>query len=315
MTAPLLAFDALLAVALPAVALLAVLRRDALQAAMLLFGFGVLLALAWARLGAPDVAMVEAALGAGVTGALFLSALGRTGLAPAEARRPALAWASRALLAAAVLVPVALAVGALPTRFEGLRAAVIGGVPATGATHPVTAVLLDFRGYDTLLEIAVLLLAVLGTWAARGTEGGAPAAAPDAGPLLPAAVRLLLPIIVVMAGVLLWVGAAAPGGAFQAGTVLGTALILATLSGAVRLRRLPDPVYRGAIAFGFAVFLAVAAGTLVASGALLDYPPARAAPLLLAIEAALTVSIALVMAALFERGAPHGGGAAGEADR
>lgn len=35
--------------------------------------FGLLLALVWARLGAPDVALAEAAIGAGLTGALLLT--------------------------------------------------------------------------------------------------------------------------------------------------------------------------------------------------------------------------------------------------
>ena len=32
----------------------------------------------------------------------------------------------------------------------------------SGVDHPVTAVLLNFRAWDTLLELAVLLLALLG---------------------------------------------------------------------------------------------------------------------------------------------------------
>ncbi|MGM8889088.1 Na(+)/H(+) antiporter subunit B, partial [Psychrobacter sp. 1U2] len=36
--------------------------------------FGLVMALAWVRLNAPDVALAEAAIGAGLTGALFLAA-------------------------------------------------------------------------------------------------------------------------------------------------------------------------------------------------------------------------------------------------
>lgn len=306
MSAAAVALDALLAIALPAIGLAAVLRRDLLQSVMLLFSLGALLALVWARLGAPDVAMVEAALGAGVTGVLFLSALPRLRReAPRGGPRP-LGWAVAFGLAAGAVVPVGLAVASLPREFGGLVDAVAARVPETGATHPVTSVLLDFRGYDTLLEIAVLLVAVLGAWAVRGPSG-APGRVPAPGPLLTAAVRLVVPVAVVVAGVLLWVGALAPGGAFQAGTVLGTALVLASLSGAVRLPRVPDWVVRAVLALGFAVFLLVAGGTLAATGEVLDYPVAHAAGLLLAIESALTVSIALVMASLFEGRVPDGG--------
>lgn len=39
--------------------------------------FGLLMALAWVRLDAPDVALAEAAIGAGLTGALLMAALAR----------------------------------------------------------------------------------------------------------------------------------------------------------------------------------------------------------------------------------------------
>ena len=47
------------------------------RAIVLFIAFGLLMSLAWVRLGAPDVALAEAAIGAGLTGALFLSALAR----------------------------------------------------------------------------------------------------------------------------------------------------------------------------------------------------------------------------------------------
>jgi energy-converting hydrogenase B subunit D len=37
--------------------------------------FGLLMAIAWMRLGAPDIGLAEAAIGAGVTGALLLDAV------------------------------------------------------------------------------------------------------------------------------------------------------------------------------------------------------------------------------------------------
>ncbi|MBE7423150.1 MAG: DUF4040 domain-containing protein [Zoogloeaceae bacterium] len=53
------------------------LAAPTLQRAVVLFiVFGLLMALAWARLAAPDIALAEAAIGAGLTGALLLDALG-----------------------------------------------------------------------------------------------------------------------------------------------------------------------------------------------------------------------------------------------
>jgi energy-converting hydrogenase B subunit D len=47
------------------------------EAVVLFIAFGLVLALAWVRMNAPDLALAEAALGAGVTGALFVNALRR----------------------------------------------------------------------------------------------------------------------------------------------------------------------------------------------------------------------------------------------
>jgi hypothetical protein len=47
-----------------------------LHIAHMLWG-GLLMALAWARLEAPDIALAEAAIGAGLTGALLLDAVGQ----------------------------------------------------------------------------------------------------------------------------------------------------------------------------------------------------------------------------------------------
>lgn len=57
-------------------AILALEVRDLLASVGILTGYSFLLALLFAELGAPDVALTEAALGAGLTGVFFLVALG-----------------------------------------------------------------------------------------------------------------------------------------------------------------------------------------------------------------------------------------------
>jgi uncharacterized MnhB-related membrane protein len=51
--------------------------RDLFRCVVLFIALGLLLALAWVRLEAPDIALAEAAIGAGMTGALLLDALAR----------------------------------------------------------------------------------------------------------------------------------------------------------------------------------------------------------------------------------------------
>lgn len=73
---PALAFDLLLIAALLWNAARALTTADVFRAVVLFIVFGLLMALAWARLGAPDIALAEAAIGAGLTGALLLDAVG-----------------------------------------------------------------------------------------------------------------------------------------------------------------------------------------------------------------------------------------------
>ncbi|ANB01528.1 MAG: DUF4040 domain-containing protein [Chromatiaceae bacterium] len=73
----LLAFDLTLVLTLLGVAWQLLRGQDLFRSVVLFIAFGLLLSLAWVRLQAPDVALAEAAIGAGVTGALLLVALGR----------------------------------------------------------------------------------------------------------------------------------------------------------------------------------------------------------------------------------------------
>jgi len=69
------AFDAVLGFALLWLAWRALASPNLFLAIVLFIAFGLLMALAWVRLDAPDVALAEAAIGAGLTGALLLAAL------------------------------------------------------------------------------------------------------------------------------------------------------------------------------------------------------------------------------------------------
>lgn len=71
-----LAFDLLLILALLWSAWRSLATPDLARAVVMFIVFGLLMALAWARLDAPDIALAEAAIGAGLTGALLLDALG-----------------------------------------------------------------------------------------------------------------------------------------------------------------------------------------------------------------------------------------------
>lgn len=197
------------------------------------------------------------------------------------------------LLAAAL----AAAMTDLPPAAVRLPAEVAANMPQSGVEHPVTAVLLNFRGYDTLLEVAVLLLVLCGMLGAgAGREragGGAPAE-----PVVQALARHAAPLMALAAVYLLWAGAHRPGGAFQAGAVLAAAAVLLNLARLLPAWASPGRWLRIGLAGGLLVFLALAVA-LSGQGALLQYPPQQAGALILLIESALTVSLGLVLAGLF----------------
>jgi multisubunit Na+/H+ antiporter MnhB subunit len=100
-------------------------------------------------------------------------------------------------------------------------------------------------------------------------------------------------------GYLFWSGAYAPGGAFQAGAVIGAGGVLLLLNGVDLPGRKKEWPLRLLLVLGFGLFLGVAAGMVAAGYRLLEYPRHLAGSLIVLIEAALTLSIAFVLAELF----------------
>lgn len=192
----------------------------------------------------------------------------------------------------------------LPAQAPGLSIQVAQNLQVSGVENPVTAVLLNFRAYDTLLELGVLLLALLGVWSLgniprrRETPPGA---------VLDTLSRLLVPLLILVAGYLFWAGASAPGGAFQAGAVLAAAGVLLLLTGWQPGEKILTLPLRFALVAGLAVFMAVGAVWVLFGRQFLEYPPSLAGALILLIEAAATVSIGITLVALFSGGRPESG--------
>jgi multisubunit Na+/H+ antiporter MnhB subunit len=299
-------FDILLAGALLWLAWRALSSTDLFKAVVLFIAFGLLMALAWVRLDALDIALAEAAVGAGLTGALLLAALARLGRqddadTPGPATgRPRFPWLLASLLSV-MLVGLGAVLLSLPAQAPGLSAVVAQNLDASGVRNPVTAVLINFRGYDTLLEMAVLLLALLGVW----SLGRAPEQRKSPpGAVLELLLRLLVPVLIVVAGYLLWDGGHAPGGAFQAGAVLaaiGVLLILAGWHLGSRFAGLPQRIV---LVTGLVMFVIVGLGSILVGGHLLEYPRPFSGALILLIESAATLSIGITLADLFLGGRP-----------
>jgi multisubunit Na+/H+ antiporter MnhB subunit len=108
----------------------------------------------------------------------------------------------------------------------------------------------------------------------------------------------LPPFGVLIAIYMFWVGADAPGGTFQAGTTLAAMWLLVMLAG---LRPIPETNRRAlrlVLIGGPALFLAIGfLGFMIADG-FLAYPVSIAKPLIVIIEASLTLSVAATLGLL-----------------
>ena len=295
---PTVVLDALLSAGVLVTAVVALWHRDRAASVTVFLGFGVLLTALWARLGAPDVALAEAALAAGVTGALMATVVaGRTRRAtPVPRSHRAVDVAEGALAVGIGVALTAVATGAMRSAAPALTGdAATGALPESVVAHPVTAVLLDFRTYDTMLEIVVLAVAALAAVSTLRDAAPALAVPVDRRPVLTVAVAVLTPVLVVIAAWLLVAGSDRPGGAFQSGAVVTGIVLLTVLTGTVRLPSARTT--RLLLAVGSAVFLVVALATALTTGWLtLENPWGGTA--VVALEAVLAVSIGVCLAVL-----------------
>jgi multisubunit Na+/H+ antiporter MnhB subunit len=264
--------------------------------------YGLLLSLVWIRLFAVDVALTEAAIGSGVTGILLMGAAARLRGAEMTAVQESLTGLTRLFAACLCLLVAAALAGVvlmLPDQGPTLAPQSMQKLPATGLGNPVTAVLIAYRSFDTMLEKVVLVLAVVGTWslAADRCWGGAPgeARAERPEPTLAFFAQVLAPLGILVGIHVFWVGADEPGGAFQGGAILAAMWMIVLMA---RLTEAPQANafwLRLALVAGPVVFLAAGIAGAAFAGGFFAYPPGLAKPLILFIETFMTLTIAVTL--------------------
>ena len=199
------------------------------------------------------------------------------------------------------------------------------GAIETGAANMVTAVLADYRGYDTLGEAAVIFAAGLGCLVILAS-GGARRDLPVAGMshpfgsiILDAATRILVPVVLLFAVYVLIHGHYSPGGGFQGGVLFGCGLIMMRLvwgPADTSPRRDSDvPAFgfslRGSLilaSVGILAYVGIGLAAMACGGAFLDYgtlplggePAAVRELATLGIEAAVFLTVAGTVSVLFD---------------
>jgi multisubunit Na+/H+ antiporter MnhB subunit len=306
-----LAFDIGLVVLILGLAVWTDATRDTFAAVVAFVAYGLLLALAWVRLRGIDVALTEAALGTGLTGAMLIGAASRLRGTEEKARRECPGVATRllaGLLAVSVTVALGAAVLALPSPVPTLAPATAQNIAATGVGNPITAVLLAFRAMDTLLEAIVVLFALIGVWslAPDALWGGRPGPRHRVDPdgILAYLARILPPIGIIVGTYIFWIGADLPGGKFQGATLLAAMWLLVVMAGVADTPPIGRFWLRVALVAGPVIFIGVGAYGAAVAGAFLGYPEGLAKPLIKVIEWALFPSLALTLG-LIVAGAPE----------
>jgi multisubunit Na+/H+ antiporter MnhB subunit len=298
------ALDLGLAALVLAVAVWTIVTEEPFAAVVGFVAYGLLLSIVWVRLFAVDVAITEAAIGSGVTGVLLVGGVTRMRQieAPATPERPSLALR---IAAGALAIVVAAALAAVlqllqqPDPAPSLAGAVAQNLASTGVGNPITGVLMAFRSFDTFLEKVVLVLAVVGVWSLAPDRfwGGAPGALRESNhnDALTFLAQVLAPLGIVVGIHIVWVGASEPGGAFQGGAILAAMWMIAMIAGLAEAPPIVARWLRLALVAGPAVFIAIGLAGFATAGNFLAYPAGFAKPLILVIEAFMTLTIAATL--------------------
>jgi len=309
---------------------LAIVRSESLFSAVILTAiFSLLMAANFFLLDAADVALTEAAIGAGISTVLFLGALALTGEHESGKSK------NRLLALGVVTVTTLIVIYATfdKPRLGDPEAPVHQHVGAwylektpelIDIPNSVTAVLGSFRGYDTLGEVFVVFTAGIGVLfllSARPIarpKNAAPAAEPGQGLrhyLVPRIVgRLLIPFIFLFGLYVQFHGDYGPGGGFQAGAIIASAVILyALLEGeAQALRAVPMSVLKWLVAGGALLYGAVGVAGMLMGGNFLDYSVLASDPItgqhigIILIELGVGITVTGVLLCVFHAFAARG---------
>lgn len=166
--------DLILLLILVVCATTAVFMKDLLSATIILGAYSLIMAVIWMRLNAVDVAFTEASVGAGITAVLIIAALSRTRRGEDDSSkrgRPAGVFKTIAPVVVVVAIWGALIYGSIdlprfgdpdaPAHHHVADRYIEEGHHETASENFVTAVLANYRGYDTLGETTVIFTAAV----------------------------------------------------------------------------------------------------------------------------------------------------------
>jgi multicomponent Na+:H+ antiporter subunit B len=289
--------------------------RSLLAVAMLTSIYSLLSASLFVVLDAVDVALTEAAIGAGVSTILMLAAIALT-----SEREKAPRHTPLLPLAVVCATGAALIYGTLDMPHYGdpdapvqrhVAPFYIEDTPQKiGVPNIVTSVLASYRGYDTLGEVTVIFTAGAGVLTLLGYRPRR-RLAQDSGYgaliVLRVIAKLFFPLILLFALYVQFHGDYGPGGGFQAGVIFATGFILYALGFGLEnaQRVVPHRLLRSMIALGVLIYAGVGVEGMLLGGKFLEYRVLADDPLtaqhlgILIIELGVGITVAAVMLIIY----------------
>ncbi|MFC1837857.1 DUF4040 domain-containing protein, partial [Thermodesulfobacteriota bacterium] len=222
--------------------------KDLLSAAIIFGAYSFLMCLLWTEMGAVDVAFTEASVGAGVSTVLFIAAV-YSSSRRVKPRKLGRALTKSVALLTVLLIGMVLILAEIdfphfgdPSSPASLHVSpyyITRTLHDTAVPNIVTAVLADYRGFDTMFETAVIFTAGLAVIAILRTYTGVDRRKlprrqnmtegyPDT--IIRFIARQLVPFIQLFALYVVAHGHHSPGGGFQGGVILGASFILLAIS-------------------------------------------------------------------------------------
>jgi multicomponent Na+:H+ antiporter subunit B len=266
-------------------------------------------------LDAVDVALTEAAIGAGIATVLMVATVALTTDEEKVPRHTPLLP-----LVVVMATGAALIYGTLDMPHYGdplapahryVADTYLHDSPAEiGVPNVVTSVLASYRGYDTLGEVAVIFTAAAGVLALLGyrTRGrNIEAAGIRKQVVLRVIAKLFFPLILLFALYVQFHGDYGPGGGFQAGVIFATGFILYALAFGLGTaqRLIPSQLLRILAAAGMLIYAAVGLESMLLGGKFLEYRVLADDPIagqhlgILLIELGVGITVAAVMLIIY----------------
>ncbi len=239
------------------------LTKRLLTSIIIFMSYSGVMSIIWLMLESPDLAITEAAVGAGVSSILFFVTLKKIHAVENEAdvKKPQdilemekhiemkvykKAYKAAAFIICISLIIILLAVVAALPRFgsaenpasnEVVDRYIEAGLQETGAVNVVAGMILDYRAFDTFGESCVLFIAATCVMVLLRVDNkpktlSMPSSAndriyePKNDVIIQKVAKFIVPIIILYGIYIIFNGHLSPGGGFSGGAIIGAGLIL-----------------------------------------------------------------------------------------